>query len=98
MKLVNCTSTSGKGKTGYNLSVLMINQPPVRLLIYFGSGRKKAGNNDAFEPKGDAKHLLRPANAYYNHRPGKRSVTGHNPAIMRRTGRAESSSQYDRGR
>ncbi|ECG1595691.1 hypothetical protein DU121_08605 [Salmonella enterica subsp. salamae] len=64
MKLVNCTSTSGKGKTGYNLSVLMINQPPVRLLIYFGSGRKKAGNNDVFEPKGDAKHLIRPTNAY----------------------------------
>ncbi|ECC8734629.1 hypothetical protein DM684_13635 [Salmonella bongori] len=63
MKLVNCTSTSGKGKTGYNLSVLMINQPAVRLLIYFDSGRKKARSNDTFEPDGDAKHLMRPGNA-----------------------------------
>ncbi|EAW0779052.1 hypothetical protein BRP49_03950 [Salmonella enterica] len=97
MKLVNCTSTSGKGKTGYNLSVLMINQPPVRLLIYFGSGRKKAGNNDAFEPKGDAS-ILSGQQMRTHHRPGKRSVTGHHPSITRRTGRAESSSQYDRGR
>ncbi|EAR7330056.1 hypothetical protein E2D90_01475 [Salmonella enterica subsp. enterica serovar Thompson] len=42
MKLVNCTSTSGKGKTGYNLSVLMINQPQAVSLIYFSSGKEKS--------------------------------------------------------
>ncbi|AID27733.1 hypothetical protein N643_19290 [Salmonella bongori serovar 48:z41:-- str. RKS3044] len=41
----------------------MINQPAVRLLIYFDSGRKKARSNDTFEPDGDAKYLMRPGNA-----------------------------------
>ncbi|RNL68689.1 hypothetical protein D7I40_16735 [Citrobacter sp. MH181794] len=63
MKLVNCTSTSGKGIKRINLVVLitlMINQPPARSLIYFSSGRKKARNLRDFKPDSDAKHLIRP--------------------------------------
>ncbi|EBW5508714.1 hypothetical protein DPT32_06585 [Salmonella enterica subsp. enterica serovar Montevideo] len=97
MKLVNCTSTSGKGKTGYNLSVLMINQPPVRLLIYFGSGRKKRGTMTHLNRR-VMQSILSGYQMRTHHRPGKRSVTGHHPSITRRTDRAESSSQYDRGR
>ncbi|RZA60583.1 hypothetical protein EVX99_17885 [Citrobacter koseri] len=63
MKLVNCTSTSGKGENGISLVVLitlMINQPPARSLIYFSSGRKKARILRCIKPDGGEKRLIRP--------------------------------------
>ncbi|QCA20161.1 hypothetical protein E5284_20815 [Citrobacter freundii] len=62
MKLVNCTSTSGKRIKRISLVVLiilMINQPPARSLIYFNSGRKKARNLHDFKPDTDTKPCIR---------------------------------------